>query len=320
MRKCALCADRRAVIIGVVAAVVLSCRGSEWRVLTTDGHPHAVAILSLVFTDALHGWAATATQLLESKDGGKNWGVRLSAPGGSLQALYFQNRKEGWIVGSRDHANSSKGAIWRTADGGGTWSVSLTDVQGPLLAVSFCTANLGFAVGPEHILRTTDGGVTWLVSFAGSLMQDFWGVACSGPSEAVVIDNHAAVLQTVDGGESWHQVEVREPVTNFTKVYFAERTGWILGSEGMVLRSDDGGESWKRVPVPITDILMDIRMNGIEGWIVGMRGTILRSMDGGTTWKKRESPTDKDLVSLSFLAPDDGWAGGSQMTVLRFSR
>ena len=125
------------------------------------------------------------------------------------------------------------------------------------------------------------------------------------------------MFRTVDGGISWQPRHVTDAKTDLTKAYFSGGTGWILGSRGLVLVSDDHGERWKQLSVPTTETLLDIRLNGTEGWIVGMRGVILRSRDGGATWKAHDSPTEEHLVTLYFLAPGNGWAAGSKMTVLR---
>lgn len=303
-----------------VAAFAGSCRGRQWRVLTTEGHADVVSILSLVFTDNQHGWAATSTHVFESEDGGRSWKARMAESAASFQALVFRDERRGWVFGSRGNATSQKGAIWRTADGGGTWSESPTSVPGPIVSASFCDTDLGFAVGPEQALRTTDGGVTWTVSFQGTPTDQLLGVRCSGRSEAWAVGSKGTVLQTVDGGVSWQRRELGGANANLTRVYFEQSRGWIVGFHGLLLASEDGGRTWKQVPVPTNEALLDIHVDGVEGWIVGTHGTILRSADGGRTWRMHESPTDKDLVALSFLASGGGWAGGSQMTVLRLAK
>jgi photosystem II stability/assembly factor-like uncharacterized protein len=306
-------------LAALVAALTVSCQSERWQVLTTEGSPDAVAVLSLAFNDDTHGWAATSTEVLESKDGGKNWVVRLSEPDVSFQALVFPDGDRGWIFGARRDATSQRGVVWRTADGGGTWIEQPTSVPGPISAASFCSVSLGFAVSSEHALRTVDGGVTWAVSFQATATEQLWGVGCSGLSQAWVVGRDT-VLHTADGGGSWQRREITDAKTTLTRAYFFDGKGWILGFGGLVLMSEDRGERWKRLPVPTTEALLDIRVNGTEGWIVGARGTILRSPDGGTTWRAHESPTHEDLVTLDFLAQRNGWAGGSRMTVLRLAK
>lgn len=53
-----------------------------------------------------------------------------------------------------------------------------------------------------------------------------------------------------------------------------------------------------------------------EAWAVGAGGYIARW--DGHTWTRVESPTDKDLNDVVFLAPDDGWAVGEGRIILHW--
>jgi photosystem II stability/assembly factor-like uncharacterized protein len=53
-----------------------------------------------------------------------------------------------------------------------------------------------------------------------------------------------------------------------------------------------------------------------EAWAVGADGYIARW--DGYTWTRVESPTDKDLNDVVFLAPDNGWAVGEGGVILHW--
>lgn len=308
-------------IVTVVSVSAVACHSRRWQVLTTDGNADAIPILALAFSDALHGWATTSTSILESQDGGKTWRSRMSAPGREFyQALVFRDRERGWAFGGRaGPSGSPEAAIWRTADGGRSWAEISTSIAGPITAATFCSSSLGFAVAPTRILRTSDGGLSWAVIYEASAEDRLLGIGCMGVAEACVVGSRRAALCTPDGGDSWkwHDLPAN---ANLTRVYFTDRKGWILGLGGALLASEDDGKTWRSLAVPTNETLFDLQMNGAEGWIVGARGTILRSADGGRTWTRYESPTNNDLLALSFPASGGGWAGGSQMTVLRLAK
>jgi photosystem II stability/assembly factor-like uncharacterized protein len=80
-----------------------------------------------------------------------------------------------------------------------------------------------------------------------------------------------------------------------------------------------GGANWQSQPLVIAEPLFDIYVSGTSIWVAGANGAILRSRTGGQTWEREKSPTNNNLMSLFFLSPDQGWAGGDKMTLLRLS-
>jgi photosystem II stability/assembly factor-like uncharacterized protein len=105
-------------------------------------------------------------------------------------------------------------------------------------------------------------------------------------------------------------------------VRFFGNSGWIVGGaqgKAVLLRTHDGGETWQTQQLDVMSALFDIFFVGNHGWIAGEKGTILESGDGGQTWSLQKTPTHENLTSLFFLSPNQGWAGGDRLTLLRFS-
>lgn len=306
-----------------------SCSTGHWRLLATDTVSDGLAISDLVFIDSNHGWALTPAQLLETIDGGQTWTERLTSEKESYYSLTFVNPTTGWIVGTRNDAGAYNALIMRTTDGGKTWRPQVVNVAqqqdnqiAPRLhSVSFCNPQAGWAAGTDLILHTTDGGQTWETQRSGNKNDGLFGVTCVSPERAWAVGQDGLILQTKDGGKTWSRQD-SGTMDNLVRVRFFGDSGWIVGGRagnGTLLRTRDGGAKWERLQLDISEALFDIYMNGQQGWIVGASGTILHTNDGGQTWQQQKSPTDNDLISLSFASPQRGWAGGNKRTLLRYS-
>ncbi len=304
-----------------------SCSVGSWQLLMTDAVSDGLAIADLSFIDAKHGWALTPAQLLETTDGGQTWTERLHGEGKSFYSLKFVSPTTGWIVGTQKKGDAYGVLIIQTTDGGKTWQpqvVSVTSqrdakVAPRLQSVSFCSSSVGWAVGSDVIVHTTNGGQTWETQRSGNKDEVLLGVECLSPERAWAVGENGVVLFTEDGGRSWSRRESGTQATLLRVRFFEGNNGWIVGLQGTLLRTRDGGAKWERQQLGVSASLMDIYSNGSQGWIVGTEGTILHTKDGGQSWQKQESPTANDLVSLSFINIQQGWAGGDKRTLLRFT-
>lgn len=303
-----------------------SCAAGRWQLLMTDPVSDGLAISDLVFADSNHGWALTPAQLLETMDGGQTWRERLLDERNAFYSLTFANPTTGWIVGMRKDAGAYGALIMQTTDGGKTWQQQQTVNIEPhrdakaaprLNSVRFCNPSVGWAVGSDVIVHTTNGGQTWETQ-RNNEDEVLSSVECLSPERAWAVGQDGIILRTGDGGKSWQRQESGTQAT-LLRVRFFGNNGWIVGLNGTLLRTRDGGEKWERQQLNLSETLTDIYINGAQGWIVGTRGTILHTKDDGQTWQQQKSPTDNDLVSLSFISPKQGWAGGDKRTLLRFS-
>ncbi len=69
-----------------------------------------------------------------------------------------------------------------------------------------------------------------------------------------LVGARSTVLQTDDGGQTWHQREIDPALLEdknytFTSVSFAGDEGWIVGEPSIALHTADGGQTWRRVPL-----------------------------------------------------------------------
>jgi len=267
------------------------------------------AFTTLRMIDPTNGWAITDNGVVRTNDGGITWhdvtpsGV---AKLGFGTTYYFLDLDHGWVV-SGDPSNPSAGTLYRTQDGGATWQSN---------AINFSFGNLVF-VSPSN---------GWMMS---SL-------------DVGVGSNAVAILQTIDGGQTWKQTYANDPTQpnaastlphgglkdGITAVDM--KNAWVGGvvyAPGVVYlyQTQDGGQTWKQETVPIPsgydqaqfetvgpqfltaqDAFMPIHVSSQNGVMMA----VYYSHDGGTNWALTPTmiPTGG---SMNFVSASDGfvWNG-----------
>lgn len=250
--------------------------------------------------------------------------------------IYFLSPQVGWGI-------NSAGKIVHTEDAGTTWSEK--QLAGPatwLRCMAFTSPTDGW-VGSisrrERLWKTTDGKDWTNIS---DVLPRIPNAICGmhSPSKNVVYcsgtqypDREAAVMRTLDGGQTWKSFSMKAHANLLIDNYFTDdKHGWVVGGVGgddypmlkpVVLFTDDGGETW-------TDRLKDSGIkfpNGEWGWkiqflnaqlgFVSLENSngaaILKTVDGGQTWKRIEVTDPRhnaDLEGVGFINETTGWVGG----------
>jgi len=114
--------------------------------------------------------------------------------------------------------------------------------------------------------------------------------------------------------------EIRLPIERRDQIFAVHfkdnKTGWVVGNQGLIATTIDGGQTWKRGEAVTKNALYALAFADDEGWVVGQEGTILHSEDGGKHWKKQKSNTEFSLMGVSFLDKQRGVATGETGVVL----
>jgi len=136
-----------------------------------------------------------------------------------------------------------------------TAQIKVSVIQNPyLFTVSFQNEQEGMISGLGGVvLRSQDGGQTWgYVTI--DRKQALFSVAAVD-SRAVAVGEKGLVRVSTDRGTTWTPPEPEKFPAVFTfmrDLDFAadQKTGLIVGQQGIVLRTEDGGRSWKQVLPP----------------------------------------------------------------------
>jgi hypothetical protein len=146
--------------------------GKTWQKVGNYGGMEPDHCLHVSFPDTSTGWAATASTLGATNDGGKSW-VELTLPKDfqrNILAIYLRTASDGYLL-------DAKGTFWVTTDAGKTWSANSLGLKekerlfsnAPNAAIRFSDANHGMLVAILMIkgqkvvagFHTEDGGQTW---------------------------------------------------------------------------------------------------------------------------------------------------------------
>jgi photosystem II stability/assembly factor-like uncharacterized protein len=165
--------------------------------------------------------------ILKTTDGGQSWrAMSLKRQADLLIDVYFTDELHGWVVGGHggDVYERLKPVVLRTEDGGNTWTDRLADSR-----IDFPRGEWGWKI---QFLNSRVGFIS---------LENFQG---------------AAILKTVDGGQSWSRIEVRDPQANVDLEgigFIDEHVGWVGGwgekiaggHKGTSSATTDGGATWR---------------------------------------------------------------------------
>ena len=278
------------------------------------------------FLDADHGWIVGGGHnieggiLGETADGGRTWTFRsgiakpLRQPGGlHLNAVWFQDRSTGFIVGDRYH-------LLRTVDGGEHWhKVSRNNrIWAHMRDLQFVDEQYGWAVGNGGLARTTDGGASWAPPDDPMRGQAIHFV---DRERGWLVGKFGVIRSTTDGGGTWTTYENPEEMgkPDWWGLEFADdRNGWAVGEGGAIAHTGDGGKTWRRQTSGVPHILMDVDfVDRFQGWAVGFdrstgSSTVISTMDGGATWAEQARIPSEGMRALFVLDREHAWAVGEQ--------
>jgi photosystem II stability/assembly factor-like uncharacterized protein len=248
------------------------------------------------FSGASNGWAVGgAPEIRHTTNGGASWTAQVSPAPRQLNGVTMVDANVGWIVGNA-------GTILRTSNGGALWSQQPSETTQTLNSVSAADADHAMAVGALRDMRfTANAGATWRLRGGGSLLAlrgvDFtdelngWAV---GERE----DQRAALMHTVDGGETWAGVEIRRQDGTLADSFWMNDVdfvdsdhGWTIGRMSHSWKTSDGGVTWQLRPVDYGEpFAFRIQFYDLqEGWISQNPGKfsdyeMAHTLDGGEWW------------------------------------
>lgn len=304
--------DRRTLLAGMGATVATASATAQningWRKLPTE--PYRGKQDDIAFVDALTGWYGNgAGKLYRTLDGGETWSLAFERPGTFIRALGFATASEGYLgnvgVGYYPGVTDTR-PLYKTRDGGASWAP--VNAEGIEKVAGIC----GIDVRP---IRLIDQGVlreTHMVHAAGRV---------GGP---------AAMLRSIDGGESWTVIDMSDHAGMILDVRFFDReTGFVCAAtspdvekaRALILATADGGRTWKRVyegARPLENCWKMTFPTRKVGYATvqsyderNPKRIFVKTTDGGRTW--REHPLVEDAAArefgIGFADAKRGWIG-----------
>jgi photosystem II stability/assembly factor-like uncharacterized protein len=258
-------------------------------------------------------------------DAGRHWTAHSPQAFGDFALIYFRGLS-GWVLSSPAVAVGQSGPstqqLSHTRDGGATWTV---------------VANPPALGGPGGIFGYSAGVGQTNLEFAD---ENHGWLATSS-------DTGPGLLETTDGGKTWHSVSVSQPVAAIGKqtvmgypilldanhallpVFFGQRTGpndFAISSR-YVYSSADGGKTWAN-PLPLNangvqptgDEWQAFYLDAQHWWFTAINNrsagepvpqagpAVARTTDGGKTWVVYAGKDAPTILQMTFTDADHGWA------------
>jgi photosystem II stability/assembly factor-like uncharacterized protein len=273
--------------------------------------------------------ASDVLTIYSTSDGGLHWTEHASHNFGTMSVPYFKGTI-GWVLTRYDTPGRTVGVpeLFRTSDAGTSWTKvsDLPDLSGMQLSSGIWGYTYG--VGQTN-LEFADVKHGWLAT----------GLEGSG--------DHSGLLETRDGGKTWHSVAIQPPVAMagvqavigypvllsdghaLLPVYFGHRTdpNNFSVDHPFIYSSADAGATWAN-PVPLN--ANGVQPTGYEwqsfyldsrhwwftatdarsaGEPVTQAGpAVARTTDGGKTWQVYSGKSAPTVLQMTFTDVDHGWA------------
>lgn len=274
-------------------------------------------------------FAARASGLYRSEDGGNNWYD-------AFQSLGLSQAVAATAVAlppdfEHDHTvlAGMAGGILRSGDGGKTWLLAKVPSPPPMvtsLALSPDFSRDGIALAgtmEDGILNTSDHGQSWLSWNFGLLDLSVLCLAISpdfSADETLFAGTDTGIFRSTNGGRAWREVELPtgfEPVLclAISPSYRTDRTLYAGTETKGVLRSRDGGKTWELLE-------QSFGLGPVNGLIFGLddpsgpeialltEGQVWLSRDEARTWTRLWQALDELDDAISALHAPEGFGRG----------
>ena len=283
---------------------------SIWRALTTE--PFRGKQDDIFFISPDVGWYGNgAGKLYHTVDGGETWRKIWEQPGTFIRALGFVDARRGFLgnVGTDYYPGvTDTRPLYRTEDGGASWSP--VEVEGIGAVRGIC----GIDVLPQRRIYQGELRAGAIVHAAGRV---------GGP---------AAMLRSLDGGETWRVVDLAAFAGMILDVkFFDASTGFVCAAtsgnveqaNALILRTRDGGVTWSPVYRSARRFENCWKMHfpsrrigyaTVQNYEQGRTAKIVvETVDGGSTWRELPLADDARLqeFGIGFVDEHRGWVGGS---------
>jgi photosystem II stability/assembly factor-like uncharacterized protein len=284
-------------------------RGRTFRSLpwisSASACPSQVAAID--FVDSQSGFIVLANgSVLRTGDGGRSWDPRVGIPqtlgptgeADEPLAAAWNGPRTGVVV-------TSGGLVYRTEDGADSWDV-VSAGHAALRTVSFATPTTAYAAGDAGtVLRSVDGGASWVSLL--TVPVDVGLLRCSGDLACVAVSvDGRSLLQTTDGGLTYSLTPSGRR-RMFAAGFATPDDVVASGEAGATFVSADTGRTWSEIgsELPATFSLVRAFGDGF-GVAAGRSGALAFSADEGRSWTAVESPTDEEVIDVSFRSPANG--------------
>lgn len=275
---------------------------AQWTKITASG---GGGYESMVFLNTDDGFAAGATGIMRTSNGGASWSPSLTLTG--TRDIDFIDDQTGFAIGII-------GLMRKTVNGGISWNSVTPPNSSSLWGISMVTKDIMYVslVGGK-VYKTINGGTNFTTqNVAGSsiTLQDIF---FSDASNGCAVGSGGSIYRTSNGGTNWSSVYTTPIPAGLYSIYFpTAMVGYTVGSGGSIAKSTDGGATWSTQISGTNKLLSSVHFfDALNGMAVGDSGTVLRTLNGGSNWFKENIGTTDELQSVFLLSASSAIVGAT---------
>ena len=224
--------------------------------------------------DANTVYAATASGLLVTHDGGATWENPVIDSYNNGKPVYNKSRATDVKVATDGSIIASIGNTPYLADG----KLYTKNIS----SITKSTEDLMLAFGATGtVVKSSNSGNSWNTVSAG-LTTNLLSFSSYTNSSGIAVGNLGKIYKTTDNGAHWTVIK-SNTYTNFEYIKFISNvTGFIVGENGTILKSTNSGNNWTALTSGTTK-----NLHSVAAWftspvfVVGDAGTIKKTINGG---------------------------------------
>lgn len=256
--------------------------GTTW---TPQDSPVAAQLFDVCFVNEDIGWAVGAGVIIYTDDGGDTWIQQATPYETTFWDISCVDRNTAYVVGAVGQPFDTDSNILKLIEG--EWVELDSNLETTLLGSYFINENTGYITGQGGEIARTTNGETFepLDSLErNEIPVTLSAIHCLSEDECWMADTNEIIYRTINGGESWDDVDTGETVFSMGDVWARDSDSiWVVGQQTL-RHTDDEGLTWEVDETDISDALdllpiafmRDVEFSGNVGLTVGDDGTILK--------------------------------------------
>ena len=230
------------------------------------------------------------------------WKTLPDSTDSDLNDIYFTSGLNGWMVGA--------GGTIMEVD-----SFSVSEYASPttndLYGISFADASNGIAVGAGGVILYYDG-TDWTEASNSPTSDDLNDVAFISDTDAWAVGIEGGVFHY--DGTDWTAAGPSTSDDLFA-VSFADASNGVITAKGAAYVYD--GTDWTEMSAGSKELYGVYMLNANLAYACGKTGVIWKY--DGSEWTEEDSPVNKDLFSIFFNGPAEGYAIGKEGNFVQYA-
>lgn len=273
--------------------------------------------------------------LLRSSDNGKNW-EKISFPAALLDISFHPANPEIIFAGTKSNG------LWKSEDRGKQWkkmndSLGILKSSSDVYKIAIPRSNpkiiylAVFQNNRGRVLKSEDNGQSFREIYF--VTQDRFAVfdiyvKASDPDEIIIATGQGGILESRDGGKSWHVIKwFREPVVHLEVNPVFSNEIYAVTSSGLLQKTFDRGVNWALLNRGVQEVFArgasrETNINPFNVFTagrsfieifypdpnifttiyIGSRIGLLRSQNGGFIWQSLNLPAPPESLPVKAVA------------------